>query len=119
MSDPSFNAALVREAVAALLAASAPGEPVSVDAIAEQLGAAAVSQAEIEAIFEALEAQGHPVWAPEGGDGVARLGQVLKAARGLRSPGGPAPTPEAIAGALGWPVGEVQRALLFGKILGK
>jgi hypothetical protein len=119
MNEPAGSPALVRGVVAALIEASRPGERVSVDAIAERLGASAVTQAEIEAIFDALEAQGREVWSPAGGDGAARLGAVLRTARALRAEGGGAPTPEAIAGVLGWPVGEVHRALLFGKILGR
>ena len=118
MNEPAWPPALVRGVVAALIEASRPGERVSVDAIAERLGASAVTQAEIEAIFDALEAQGREVWSPAGGDGAARLREVLRAARALRAEGG-APTPEVIAGALSWPVGEVHRALLFGKILGR
>jgi hypothetical protein len=109
---------VVQEVVGALLATSEVGGRVSVDAIAEQVGSRAVTQLDIEAIFDALEAQGREVWAPEGGDGVALLDEVLRAARSLRS-AGQAASPQAIATALERAVTEVHRALLFGKILGK
>lgn len=110
---------VVRAVLADLLAGSEVGGRVTVDAIAERLGSAAVTQIEIEAIFDALEEQGREVWAPAGGDGVARLMEVLKAARALRDQRGETPSPTRIADALGWSLEAVHRALLFGKILGK
>jgi len=38
-----------------------PVSPISLDELAEAIGAAAVTMPEIEAIFDALEAAGHPV----------------------------------------------------------
>ncbi len=106
-----------REALDRLLAASGPGERVSIDAIADAVGAAAVSQLDIEEMFDALEAAGHEVWAPEQGEAMPLLRRVLGAARSLRVHG--VPSVEALAAESGCSVGEVRRALLLGRVLGK
>ena len=52
---------LVSEIVGRLLTGRARAEPVSLDEVAEAIGAAAVTMQEIEAIFDALEAAGQPL----------------------------------------------------------
>lgn len=108
--------ALVERTVAALLATH--DGPVSIDAIGEALGAAAVTQAEIEAIFVGLEAAGRAVVAPEGAHGVAHLRVVLPAARALRARGATA-TVEALAAETGLPAGDVRSALLLAKVMSR
>lgn len=107
------------EVVAQLLAGSEAGGRVSIDQVAEAIGTRAIDQTDVEAIFEALEAQGREVWAPSGGSGVAQLGRVLGAARPLRASLGRAPSAAEIAASLGVPVDEVHRALLLGKVMGR
>jgi len=101
------------------MSASAPGARVSIDAIAEAIDTLAISQVEIEALFDALEAAGREVWAPQGAGGVGRLASVLRAARELRASTGKTPSPDAIALALSLPLTEVHQALLLGKIMGR
>lgn len=107
---------LVDRTVAALLASH--DGPVSIDAIGEALGAASVSQAEIEAIFVGLEAAGRTVVAPAGGHGVAHLRRVLPAARALRGRG-VSPTVESIAAETGLPASDVRAALLLAKVMSR
>ena len=52
---------IVAEIVGKLLTGRTGDVPVSLDEIAEAIGAAPVTMPEIEAIFDALEAAGHPV----------------------------------------------------------
>lgn len=108
----------VRAVLDRLLQASEPGGRVSLNTIAEEFGTSAINQADIELLFDALEAAGREVWAPPGG-GTPRLAEVLRAARALRQQTGQTPSAAAIAAAIGRPVDEVYQALLLGKILGK
>jgi hypothetical protein len=111
---PAARAALER-----LLADSAPGGRVSLDAIAEAVGASAVTQLDVEAIFDGLEAAGREIWAPDEGAAMPLLGRVLAAARALRQRLGAAPPVDLLAREAGCSVGEVRRALLLGRVLAK
>ena len=89
---------------------------VSLDRIAEAIGATAVTTQDIEAILDALEAAGRRV-ETERADPPAALAQVLKAARSFSAVSGRRPTIPEIAQHSGLSVGEVRFALLYARVL--
>lgn len=105
--------------VEALVAAAPPGEGVALDAIGDALGVLAVSQDEIDAMLDAIEAAGRRVMGPEGGNGEATLGVVLDVARALRLETGKAPTAPQIAAKAGLPVERVRHALALARVMSK
>jgi hypothetical protein len=78
----------VRDALKAvlnqLLGASRPGDVITVDQMGDAVGALSVGSGDLEALFDALEAQGRTISAPQGGRGEANLHKVLASARALR-----------------------------------
>jgi hypothetical protein len=68
-----------------LLATSAESGKVHLDAVGEALGSMAVSTDEIDALLQALEAQGREVTAPSGAGAERFLRQVVAAARALKA----------------------------------
>jgi hypothetical protein len=105
--------------VLALVEASAASGEVTLDEIGDALGVLAVSQEEIEAVLQAIEAAGRRVMGPEGGNGEATLGVVLDVARGLRLETGKAPTATQIAAKAGLPVEKVRHALALARVIAK
>jgi hypothetical protein len=91
-------------------------EVVSLDRVGEAIGAAPVTQQDIEAIFDALEAAGLRVEA-ELKDPPAALAQVLKAVRAFSAVSGRRPTLTEIAQHSGLSVGVVRFALLYARVL--
>ncbi len=91
---------------------------IPLDAVGEAIGDAAVTQADIEAIFDRLEAAGRTIVAPEGAQGVERLRVILPAARALRSKG-IVPTVTELATATGLTGSEVRAALLLAKVMSR
>jgi DNA-directed RNA polymerase sigma subunit (sigma70/sigma32) len=89
----------------------------SLDEIAEALGTLRVSADEIDQLFAWLEAEGRIVGEAPGAGAATTLQQVLAVARALRAELGRAPHPREIAEHSGLSVAEVQRALLFARIL--
>ena len=126
---------IVSEIVAGLLSAAAPGaaavpdspdspdserEPssqvVSLDALAEAIGAEAVTLQDIEAVFEGLEAAGRRVEAvPQ--NPAATLARVLATVRSFSAVSGRRPSTPEIAEHSGLTVGEVRFALLYARVL--
>ena len=107
---------LVSEIVGRLLTGRPNNEAISLDELADAIGAAAVTMQEIEAIFDALEAAGHTVEA-EPKDPPAVLGQVLATVRSFSAISGRRPTVQEIAQHSGLSVGEVRFALLYARVL--
>lgn len=89
----------------------------SLDEIAETLGATAIDSDEIDALFAFLEARGVTVGDSTVGLASAALPQVLTAARALRTESGRTPSVEEIARRSGLAEDAVRRALLFAKTL--
>lgn len=109
----------LRPIVERLLAESEDAREVHVDAIGEAIGTVNAGPAEIDAIFQALEAAGRTIVAPEGADLPAKLRVVLIATRQLAMRLGRRPTLAEIAAESGLPVEVVRHALAFGRILGR
>ncbi|MES1177342.1 MAG: hypothetical protein ABUL62_23670 [Myxococcales bacterium] len=99
-----------------LLQGTIGAEVVSLDRVAEAIGAAAVTMQDIEAILGALEGAGRRVEA-ELQDPPAALAQVLKAVRSFSAVSGRRPTLPEIAQHAGLSVGEVRFALLYARVL--
>jgi hypothetical protein len=89
----------------------------SLDEIAETLGATAIDSDEIDALFAFLEARGVTVGDSTVGLASAALPQVLTTARALRTESGRTPSVEEIARRSGLGEDAVRRALLFAKTL--
>ena len=92
-------------------------EELSLDDVAQAIGAAQVSVDEIDLIFRELEGQGLRIVQEAPRAVSAELGLTLKAARSLRSKLGRSPTPDEIAREAGIPLSSVRSALLFARIL--
>jgi Sigma-70 region 3/Sigma-70 factor, region 1.1 len=90
----------------------------SLDEIAETLGATAIDSDEIDALFAFLEARGVTVGDPSVGLASSALPQVLTAARALRTELGRTPRVDEITTRSGLPEDAVRRALLFAQTLG-
>ena len=121
---PSFPPVSVSVSLAAqpilelLLTETSDTALVSLDRVAEAIGAAPVTMQDIEAILDALEAAGRRVEAsPERADPPAALAQVLKAVRSFSAVSGRRPTVPEIAQHSGLSVGEVRFALLYARVL--
>ncbi|MEO6602241.1 MAG: hypothetical protein ABIQ16_20335 [Polyangiaceae bacterium] len=101
-----------------LLQETISAEVVSLDRVAEAIGAAAVTMQDIEAILDALEAHGRRVDSKsEFKDPPAALAQVLKSVRSFSAVTGRRPTLPEIAQHSGLSVGEVRFALLYARVL--
>jgi hypothetical protein len=98
-----------------LLALDTP--ELSLDTIAEAIGAAQISVDEIELVFRALEAQGRRIMQDAPRSASAELGLTLQAARRLRTKLGRSPTAEEIAADAGITLTSVRSALLFARVL--
>ena len=109
----------VKPELVEVLQALAGRTRVSLDELADAIGARAVSFDDIDALMRALEAAGTEVAAPMGGDGEARLRVVLPAARALRSELGRAPTVDEIAERTAIPRDRVRVALLLAQVMGR
>jgi len=92
------------------------GSSPTLDEVAEAIGAAPVTMPEIEAIFDALEAAGHPV-AAEPKNPPAALAQVLATVRSFSAVSGRRPSVPEIAQHSGLSLGEVRFALLYARVL--
>lgn len=108
--------AIVSEIVGRLLTGKRSQAPLSLDEVAEAIGAAAVTVLDIEAIFDALEAAGHPIRV-EQRDPPAALARVLSTVRSFSAISGRRPTLAEIAQHSGLGLGEVRFALLYARVL--
>ncbi|HEY3253005.1 MAG TPA: hypothetical protein VGJ91_03620 [Polyangiaceae bacterium] len=99
-----------------LLTAKTRGAAISLDEVAEAIGAAPVTMPEIEAIFDALAAAGHPV-AAEPKNPPAALARVLATVRSFSAISGRRPSLPEIAQHSGLTLGEVRFALLYARVL--
>ncbi len=114
--------AFVRELLAQLLAGSAPGVELSLDAIGDAIGDRAITPDEIGWLFDELEGAGRRVGGepnPQGGTMTETLGRVLASARTLRPTLGRPARVDELAAQSGLSEGEVRRALLFARVLGR
>jgi hypothetical protein len=109
-----MDARLVSEILAQLLVKG--GASLSLDAVAEAIGAAPVTMQDIEAIFDGLEAAGRSVQA-EARDAPAALKQVLATVRSFSALSGRRPTVPEIAQHSGLSVAEVRFAMLYARVL--
>ena len=91
-------------------------ELVSLDAVAEAIGAAAVTFEDIEAVFDGLEAAGRRVES-EAKNPPAALAQVLATVRRFSAVAGRRPSLPEIAEHSGLSLGEVRFALLYARVL--
>jgi len=110
---------LVSEIVGRLLTVPRPDKgasPITLDEVSEAIGAAPVTMPDIEAIFDALEAAGHPVDA-EPRNPPAALAQVLATVRSFSAISGRRPSVPEIAQHSGLSLGEVRFALLYARVL--
>ncbi len=110
-----MDASLVSTILARLLAQGG-GAALSLDAVADAIGAAAVTMQDIEAIFDGLEAAGRQVEA-EPRDPPAALKQVLATVRSFSAVSGRRPTVPEIAQHSGLSVAEVRFAMLYARVL--
>jgi len=94
----------------------APGAQISLDEVAQAIGALPVSMPEIEAIFDALEAAGHRVEA-EPKNPPEALSQVLATVRSFSAISGRRPTLPEMAEHSGLSLGEVRFALMYARVL--
>lgn len=92
------------------------GSVVSLDDVAEAVGAAAVTFEDIEAVFDGLEAAGRRVDS-EVKDPPAALARVLATARSFSAASGRRPTLPELAEHSGLSLGEVRFALLYARVL--
>ena len=105
---------VVTPILAQLLADS--GRVVALDAVADAIGAAAVTMQDIEAIFDGLEAAGRTIEA-ERRDPPAALKQVLATVRSFSAISGRRPTIPEIAQHSGLTVADVRFAMLYARVL--
>jgi hypothetical protein len=91
---------------------------ISLDEIGDAIGAALISQAEIEMLFDALEASGSHVGGPSPSL-KEHLFTVLREARRLQQASSGAPRVDDIARATGLSAGEVRAALLYASVLSR
>ena len=89
------------------------------DTISDYIGTAAVSAADIDALFDALEARGCVIGEPDAAPASAHLGTVLSTARELKAELGRVPKVDEIAQRSGLASDSVRLALLFVKIVQK
>jgi hypothetical protein len=94
-----------------------PEESLSLDRIAEAIGALPVSSDDIDEIFTWLEERGHSVGEAPVGLASTALRDVLASARSLKLTLGRTPNAAEIGEHSGLGVEAVQRALFFSKIL--
>lgn len=104
----------IQDIVAKLIAQSA--DLISLDQLAEAIGAEAVTMQDIEAIFQALEHAGRRVEA-ETKDPPATLARVLATVRSFSTLSGRRPNLAEIAQHSGLAPGEVRFALLYARVL--
>jgi len=116
LSAMETTLSIVSEVVGKLLTGRTSAAPVTLDELAEVIGAAAVTMPEIEAIFDALASAGHPV-AAEPRNPPAALAQVLKTVRSFSAISGRRPTLSEIAQHSGLSLGEVRFAMLYARVL--
>lgn len=109
-----MDARLVSKILAQLLLK--PDVALSLDAVADAIGAAPVTMPDIEAIFDGLEAAGRTVEA-ERRDPPAALKQVLATVRSFSAVSGRRPTVPEIAQHSGLSVAEVRFAMLYARVL--
>jgi hypothetical protein len=106
----------VVSAILATLLADAVAAVVSLDAVADAIGAAPVTMQDIEAIFDGLEAAGRHVEA-ERRDPPAALKQVLATVRRFSAVSGRRPTVPEIAQHSGLSIADVRFAMLYARVL--
>jgi hypothetical protein len=92
------------------------GQVVALDAVADAIGAAAVTMQDIEAIFDGLEAAGRTIEA-ERRDPPAALKQVLATVRSFSAVSGRRPTVPEIAEHSGLTVADIRFAMLYARVL--
>lgn len=116
-SDSSGSSGVSLPAIIASVLERAQNRPlISLEEVAEAVGAAPVSMPDIEAIFDALEAAGRSVEA-ELKDAPAALARVLSTVRSFTVLNGRRPTVSEIGQHSGLGVGEVRFALLYSRVL--
>ncbi|HEU4407831.1 MAG TPA: sigma-70 domain-containing protein [Polyangiaceae bacterium] len=111
--------AAIREALGLLLAQSAPGAELTLDAVGDALGDRAVTPDEIGWLLDELEAAGRRVGGAPGASALTALNGVLASARALRNELGRPARVDELAARSGLSEAEVRRALLFARVMGR
>jgi uncharacterized protein YidB (DUF937 family) len=109
----------VREVLDLLLAGSAPGAELTLDAVGDALGDRPVTPDEIGWLLDELEAAGRRVGDAPRASAVAALGDVLASARALRQELGRPARVDELSARSGLSEGEVRRALLFARVMSR
>lgn len=109
----------VREALGLLLAGSAPDTELALDAVGEALADQPVTPEEIGWLLDELEAAGRRVGGTSSVAAAAALARVLASARALRDELGRPARVDELAVRAGLAEGEVRRALLFARVMGR
>lgn len=109
-----MDAAVVPSIIATLLSENA--EVVSLDSLADAIGALPVTMADIEAVFQGLEDAGRRIEA-ERRDPPAALAQVLATVRSFSAVSGRRPTLAEIAQHSGLSLAQVRFAMLYARVL--
>jgi hypothetical protein len=109
-----MDAAVVPGIIATLLSENA--EVVSLDAVADAIGALPVTMADIEAVFQGLEDAGRRIES-ERRDPPAALAQVLSTVRSFSAVSGRKPNVAEIAQHSGLSVAQVRFAMLYARVL--
>ncbi len=109
----------VASVLATLLAESTRVPTLELDRIGEVIGTMRIDPTEIEALLDALEAEGRTLVFPSGAQGVAILKQVIPASRALAKALGHTPSIDEIAQKSGVSAAEVRRALLLAKVMSR
>ncbi len=102
-----------------LLADSAPGDHLSLDAVGDAVADRPVTPEEIGWLLDELESAGRRVDGSAGVGAVAALGGVLASARALRQELGRPARIDELAARSGLSEGDVRRALLFARVMGR
>jgi len=108
--------ALVAGIVDRLLAATVPGDEITLDAIGEGIGTAPISYEQIGAVIDALERADRAIAEP-GVDITHALKQVLSAARTAQERGAPTPSVQELERLTGFDRATILTALRFGDTL--
>jgi hypothetical protein len=103
--------------IESLIASTKEGDAIELDALGEAIGARAISQDEINAMLDMIDARGRHIVTPDGGHGEATLKIVLDAARSLRIEHGRPPRAEEIATRAGISITRVHHALSLARVM--
>jgi hypothetical protein len=91
---------------------------ITLDELGDAIGAMIIAQDEIDALMQALEAEGRVIASEPGGHGEETLKQVLDAARAIKADGH-SPSVAEITKMTGLPIGRVKNALALARVIAR